>query len=193
MTIRLGIAPIGWSNDDLPELGGDIPLEQCLAEARLAGYLGVEKGGKFPMDAHILGPILKRYGLDLASGWHSGKLVDQSVEDEKASVRAQLDLYLALGVPVMVYGETSGTVQNQINVPVADRPVLDADGFKVYAEKLSVFAEWIKTEGCPPKFPPAYGNGDRKRARSRSADADDRRCAGSVARYRPFDLCRCRR
>ena len=50
MTIELGIAPIGWSNDDLPELGGDITLEQCLSDAKKAGYSGVEKGGKFPMD-----------------------------------------------------------------------------------------------------------------------------------------------
>ena len=52
--IRLGIAPIGWSNDDLPELGGDITLEQCLREAREAGYAGVEKGGKFPLDPKVL-------------------------------------------------------------------------------------------------------------------------------------------
>ena len=55
MAIKLGIAPIGWSNDDLPELGGDITLEQCLREAKQAGYRGVEKGGKFPMDATELG------------------------------------------------------------------------------------------------------------------------------------------
>jgi hypothetical protein len=34
MAIRLGIAPIGWTNDDLPALGGDVPLEQCLKEAQ---------------------------------------------------------------------------------------------------------------------------------------------------------------
>ena len=32
--LRLGISPIGWSNDDLPESDGDIPLDACLAEAR---------------------------------------------------------------------------------------------------------------------------------------------------------------
>ena len=67
--IRLGIAPIGWSNDDLPELGGNITLEQCLREARAAGYVGVEKGGKFPMDAKVLGPVLEDHGLKLVSGW----------------------------------------------------------------------------------------------------------------------------
>ena len=38
MTIRLGVAPIAWSNDDLPELGGDTPLEVCLKESREAGF-----------------------------------------------------------------------------------------------------------------------------------------------------------
>ena len=48
MSVRLGINPITWTNDDMPELGGDIPLETCLAETRLAGYAGTELGGKFP-------------------------------------------------------------------------------------------------------------------------------------------------
>ncbi len=51
MTVRLGTNPIAWSNDDLPELGGDTPLETCLAEARQAGFTGIEKGNKFPTDA----------------------------------------------------------------------------------------------------------------------------------------------
>ncbi len=33
MTIRIGANPIGWSNDDMPELGGETPLEVCLAGA----------------------------------------------------------------------------------------------------------------------------------------------------------------
>ena len=38
MSVKLGIAPIAWSNDDMPELGGDTPLEQCLLEASQAGF-----------------------------------------------------------------------------------------------------------------------------------------------------------
>ena len=48
LTARLAIAPIAWTNDDLPELGGDTPLEICLTESRAAGYRGTETGGKFP-------------------------------------------------------------------------------------------------------------------------------------------------
>ena len=46
MSVKLGIAPIAWSNDDMPELGGDTSLEQCLSEASQAGYTGIESGGK---------------------------------------------------------------------------------------------------------------------------------------------------
>jgi inosose dehydratase len=150
--IRLGIAPIGWSNDDLPELGGDIPLEQCLTEARQAGYSGVEKGGKFPMDPEALGPLLAQHGLALITGWFSGELRHGSVDQEKARIVPQLRLFTALGAPVMVYAETTGTVQNRIEVPVAERPRMPHEEFKRYGEKLTRLAEWLRAEGCPMSF-----------------------------------------
>ncbi|MED5344431.1 MAG: myo-inosose-2 dehydratase, partial [SAR324 cluster bacterium] len=36
MSVELAIAPIAWSNSDLPELGGDTTLETCLKESREA-------------------------------------------------------------------------------------------------------------------------------------------------------------
>jgi inosose dehydratase len=150
--IRLGIAPIGWSNDDLPELGGNITLEQCLREAREAGYSGVEKGGKFPMDAKLLGPILADHGLKLVSGWFSGELRHGSVEREKRRMAPQLELYQALDVPVMVYAETTGTVQNKLDIPVADRPRMPDEEFKSYGDRLTELAEWLRSEGCPMTF-----------------------------------------
>src|SRR4029077_3009955 len=75
MTVKLGINPIGWTNDCLHWLGDFIPLEQCLAEARQAGFSGVELGRKFPRQAGKLGPILKKHGLSLVSGWYSAELL----------------------------------------------------------------------------------------------------------------------
>jgi inosose dehydratase len=149
MTIRLGIAPIGWTNDDLPELGGDIPLERCLREARAAGYAGVEKGGKFPLDPKVLGPLLQDHGLALVSGWFSGGLLELSLDEEKRRLREQLDLFLALGCPVLVYAETTNTVQNRIAVPVTDRPKLRPEDIRRYGEKLTKLADWLKEQGCP--------------------------------------------
>jgi inosose dehydratase len=150
--IRLGIAPIGWSNDDLPELGGDIPLEQCLREAREAGYSGVEKGGKFPLDPKVLGPMLQEHGLKLVSGWFSGELRHGSVEREKRRIAQQLALYRGLDVPVMVYAETTGTVQAALDTPVAERPRMPEKDFKSYGDGLTELAEWLREEGCPMTF-----------------------------------------
>ena len=58
MKVRIGINPITWSNDDAPELGGDIPLEVCLSETKQAGYAGTELGGKFPRQTAELKPTM---------------------------------------------------------------------------------------------------------------------------------------
>lgn len=38
LNVRIGINPISWTNDDLPQLGGNIPLETCLSEGTEIGY-----------------------------------------------------------------------------------------------------------------------------------------------------------
>ena len=152
MVIRLGINPIGWSNDDLPELGGDIPLERCLAETKQAGYSGIEKGGKFPNEANELRLVLGKHGLQLVTGWWSGELRSRSLEDEKRRIADHLALLVAAGSPVGVFAETTGTVQADMDTPVADRPVMPESEFPAYGEKLTRFAEWMKAEGLPMTF-----------------------------------------
>lgn len=152
MAVRLGIAPIGWSNDDLRELGGDIPLAQCLAEAALAGYSGIEKGSKFPQQAGELRRILERYGLQLVTGWFSGRLRELDLAAEQRRARPQLELFLALGAPVFVYAETTGTVQNRREVPLSRRPRLSGAEFDAYGAKLTAFADWLAAEGCPMTY-----------------------------------------
>ena len=68
MSVRIGINPITWTNDDLPSLGGDTPLETCLSEAHQAGYAGIEMGGKFPREANALKAVLAKHHLSLISG-----------------------------------------------------------------------------------------------------------------------------
>ena len=71
MNIKLGIAPINWSNDDDPNLGKDISFEQCIEEMSLAGYVGTELGNKFPRDVNVLKSTLEYRGLQLSSAWFS--------------------------------------------------------------------------------------------------------------------------
>ena len=82
MTIKIGVAPIAWSNDDMPELGKNTSLEQCLSEAKIAGFSGVEFGGKFPIDSSLLMPKLKKENLSLCSGWYGANLLKNSAKEE---------------------------------------------------------------------------------------------------------------
>jgi len=147
MPVRLGISPIGWSNDDLPELGGDTPLETCLAEARLAGFEGIELGDKFPRDPAVLRPILERHGLSLISGWYSGRLLDRSVAEELAAIEAHRALLVAMGCAVLVYAETSRSIAGDRCRPLSSRPRLGDDGWRDFGGRLTELAERLSRRG----------------------------------------------
>jgi inosose dehydratase len=148
MAVRIGVNPIGWTNDDLPELGGDIPLEVCLREAREAGYEGIELGRKFPRRASELRPILERHGLALVSGWYGAELLTRSAKDEIAAVQDHLDLLADMGAPVMVFAEVSGCVHERRGIPLSRRPTLEGDeAWRRFGDALTEVAEHLQGRG----------------------------------------------
>lgn len=131
----------------MPELGGDTPLETCLAEAQQAGFCGIELGGKFPRAASELSPILARHKLRLASGWFSGLLRENnSVKEEMQRMREQLECFAALGATELFYADTSGSVQAKINSPLSTRPQMPEHEFPAYGEKLTALAAQMQSE-----------------------------------------------
>jgi inosose dehydratase len=147
MGLKIGINPLTWSNDDMPELGGETPLETCLAEARQAGYDGVELGNKFPRDAATLKPILARHGLALVSGWYSGRLLERSPADEIAAVEAHLALLAAMGCKTMVFAEVSGCVHGERATRLSRRPRLDDKGWRRLGTGLNEVARYLQRRG----------------------------------------------
>ena len=152
MKLRLGMSPISWSNDDLPQLGGDTSLETCLEETALAGFSGTETGGKFPNNATDLSACLKAHDLSLVSGWYSGTLIHNSLEDELDRIADQLALFADCGAAVIVYGETYGTVQNRQERPLNTRPKLADFDVASYGRRLTALAEHCAAKGVPLSF-----------------------------------------
>ena len=147
MTVQLGINPLTWTNDDLPSLGAETPLETCLSEGKLAGFEGFELGNKFPRQARVLGPILARYQLKLVSGWYSGELLTRSVEEEIAAVQDHLTLLRELGAKVMVFCEVTDCIHGKQQVPVNQRPHFPAERWAEYGAKLTEFARYTQSQG----------------------------------------------
>ena len=149
MKARLGIAPIAWWNDDLAELSDDVSLEECLRQAHVAGYTGMETGRRFPMDPSVLGPILRRYGISVCGGWFSGLLLDGDIEAEKDRIAEQMAFFKATGAPCIVYGETARSIQGDRARPLATKPRLDEAQTRTYARKMTAFGEWCAGQGMP--------------------------------------------
>jgi len=147
LTVRIGINPISWSNDDLPSLGGETPLEVALAEGRAIGYEGFELGNKFPRESKALARVLASHGLSLVSGWYSGRLAERSVDEEIAAVAAHLALLADNGATVMVYGEVANSIQGA-PTPLYKRPrFVSRDAWQRYAERVSAFARHTLARG----------------------------------------------
>lgn len=116
--IQLGIAPIGWNNDDMPDLGGEITFEQCVSEMALAGFVGCEIGHKFPRDVEVLKKALDLRGLQVCNAWFSPYLTTQPFEEVKAAFLKHVKFLQALGSPIVNGGEQGHSCQGKLDVPV---------------------------------------------------------------------------
>lgn len=147
MTIRLGINPIGWTNDDLPALGDDIPLETCLDEARAAGFAGVELGRKFPREPRALAAVLARHELALVSGWYSLRLLERDADAEYAAMASHFALLKALGAGVMVVCEVTGCIHGDLRARLSRRPHLPPRRWREFGARLTRLAQRMRGAG----------------------------------------------
>ena len=152
MSVKIGISPIAWQNDDLPDLTADYTMEQALKEAREIGYTGVERGQRMPGDTEGLRAYLDSNQIALCGGWCSGATLVNDLAAEREAVREQVAQFVALNSPCIVYAECSNTVQGQIGTPVNSRPKLSRDEVLAYAAKLGELAKWMADQGMPMAY-----------------------------------------
>jgi inosose dehydratase len=152
MAVKIGINPITWSNDDVPELGGDITLETCLSETKEAGFAGTELGGKFPRQSANLRPLLDSYGLDLVSGWYDGRILEKSIDEEFDAILPHLTLLKDCGARHVVYADTSRGRHGAIHDPISQRPTLADDEWQAYGRKITSLSERFAEFGVAMAF-----------------------------------------
>lgn len=152
MSVKIGISPIAWQNDDLPDLTAGFTMEQALRESREIGYTGVERGQRMPQDTEGLRAYLEAADIALCGGWCSGNSLLNTPEAEIAAIRQQVEQFIALGSPCIVYAECSNTIQGEIGTPLSARPKLGRDEIAAYAKRLSEVAKWSADQGMPMAY-----------------------------------------
>ena len=116
--VKLGIAPIAWTNDDMPDLGAENTFEQCVSEMALAGFTGCEVGNKYPKDPAILKAALYLRGLTIANQWFSSFVLSKPMEEVEKDFIAQCKFLKAVGADTIGASEQSYSIQGQMHTPV---------------------------------------------------------------------------
>jgi inosose dehydratase len=135
--VFLGIAPIAWTNDDMPELGAENTFEQCVSEMALAGFTGSEVGNKYPKDIHVLKKALDLRGMSIASAWFSSFLTTQPFAETAEAFKRHRDFLYEMGAKVIVVAEQGHSIQGMMDTPVIDgKPYFTDEEWQLLARGL---------------------------------------------------------
>jgi myo-inosose-2 dehydratase len=147
MAIRIGANPIGWSNDDLLEIGGATPLETCLSQAREAGFVGMELGHKFPREPEALKAALTPFAMACVGGWHSIELLRRDAVNEFERAAGHRALLKAMGTEVFIVAETSNAIHGDRAMPLSRRPRLAPEAWAPFCARMTELAARLADEG----------------------------------------------
>ncbi|MBU3215095.1 myo-inosose-2 dehydratase [Clostridium estertheticum] len=143
--VKLGICPIGWTNDDMPDLGKENTFEQAVSEMALAGFKGTEVGNKYPKNVEDLKKALDLRGLQIASAWFSSFLTTKPFEETKKDFIAHRNFLYAMGAKVIVVSEQGHSIQGQMDVPIFEGKYhMNENEWKSFADGLNKLGEIAK-------------------------------------------------
>jgi inosose dehydratase len=178
-TIKLGIAPIGWTNDDLPELGGEIPFEQCVSEMALAGFSGSEVGNKYPRDPELLNQKLKLRGLTICNAWFSSFLTTKSYGEVEAEFIRHRDFLYAVGARVIGASEQGRSIQGAEEPIFDNKPVFTGGEWERLTVGLNRLGRLAAEKGMKLTYHHHMGTGVQTAAEiDRLMDNTDPECLG---------------
>jgi len=146
--VKLGIAPIAWTNDDIPELGGENTFEQCISEMALAGFAGSEVGTKYPTDPQVLKKALDLRGMVICNQWYSTEFITRPYADIEKEFRAKLDFLRIVGADVVGPNEQTRACQGNENIGVQEgKAVFSADEWKLMVDGYNKIGKVARDEG----------------------------------------------
>jgi len=151
--VLLGVAPIAWTNDDMPDLGKENTFEQCISEMALAGYKGTEIGGKYPNDIDVLKKTLSLRNLQVCNCWFSSFLISRPFEETREAFIAQTDFLKATGAGVIGVSEQSYSIQGIIGQPVFEgKHIMNDKEWDVLCDGLNRLGKIAKDKGMTLTF-----------------------------------------
>ena len=150
--VKLAMAPIGWTNDDMPDLGSENSFQQCISEMALAGYSGSEVGNKYPKDPEVLKPYLDVRGLTICNQWFSSFLASKPLSEVESDFRKQLGFLKKVGAEVIGPSEQTRSCQGKDVSVFSGKAVFNSEEFKKLTTGMDHLGKIAKEEGMKLAF-----------------------------------------
>ncbi|GMQ57425.1 myo-inosose-2 dehydratase [Vallitalea sediminicola] len=157
--VKLGIAPIAWTNDDLPELGKDNSFEQCISEMALAGFTGSEVGNKYPKDPEVLKRYLDLRGVRICNAWFSTLFTSESEEVTINNFIKQRDFLHALGAKMIGCSEQGNSIQGTEKSVFHDKPIYTEEEWLKVTSGMNKLAKLAAEKGMKLSYHHHMGTG----------------------------------
>lgn len=126
--VKLGIAPIAWTNDDMPDLGSENTFEQCISEMALAGFTGCEVGNKYPRDdIPALKKALSLRNMQICNAWFSSFLLTKPYDEVEKDFTDHISLLKEMGARVVGISEQSHSIQGTDKSVFKDKYIMNDD------------------------------------------------------------------
>ena len=142
--VKLGIAPIAWTNDDLPDLGGENTFAQCVSEMALAGFTGSEVGNKYPKDPAVLKKALSLRGIEICNAWFSTFLISRPYEETEKAFEEHVAFLAEMGAKVVGVSEQSYSTQGMQDQPIFEgKHVMNDEEWKLLTDGLNRLGSFL--------------------------------------------------
>ncbi len=145
--VNLAIAPIAWTNDDLPDLGAENTFEQCISEMALAGFTGSEIGNKYPKDVETLKHKLDVRGMRICNAWFSSLLLSEGYDATIEAFIKHRDFLYDLGARVIGASEQGNSIQGKDVSIFGEKPVYTDEQWALIAKGFNKMGELAKEKG----------------------------------------------
>lgn len=151
--VFLGIAPIGWTNDDMPDLGKENTFEQTVSEMALAGFTGSEVGSHYPTDPEVLKKALDLRGMTICNQWFSSFLISRPYEETEEAFIRQCDFLLKVGATCIGVSEQSYSIQGRLDQPIqSGNYVMNEEEWQKLTTGLNRLGKIAKIKGMKLTF-----------------------------------------
>ena len=155
--VKLGIAPIAWTNDDMPDLGAENTFEQCISEMALAGFTGCEVGNKYPRDTKVLKKALELRGMQICNAWFSSFLTTKPYEEVEKDFIEHITFLKEMGAKVVGISEQGHSIQGTDKSIFDDKYVMNDEEWDMLCTGINKLGKVAKDMGI--KLPSSHGYG----------------------------------